>query len=208
MVLIFLSIMNYLIDSYTIFAASVLAGNGIIRSVFGAAFPLFTKQMYDGIGIHWASSVPAFLAVACIPLPFLFYKYGASIRQKCKYAAQSEAFMEKMRGQIAARAAQQEAAAGGVSNDTSRAATLTPEEEVEEAYPEDVAPRFAEMKTEKETENPLKKVATGRSTRSRRSVNPAEEYYDNPYEIDRVHTRESFVGRARANSTRSKKSMK
>ncbi|KAF3043526.1 hypothetical protein E8E12_010263 [Didymella heteroderae] len=207
MVLIFLSIMNYLIDSYTIFAASVLAGNGIIRSVFGAAFPLFTKQMYDGIGIHWASSVPAFLAVACIPLPFLFYKYGASIRQKCKYAAQSEAFMEKIRGQMAARA-QQEAAAGGDSADTSRTATLAAEEEAEHDAYDDSAPRFAEMKTEKETENPLKKVATGRSTRSRRSVNPVEEYYDNPYEIDRVHTRESFVGRNRANSTRSKKSMK
>lgn len=44
MVLIFLSIMNYLIDAYTIFAASVLAGNGIIRSVFGAAFPLVSSQ--------------------------------------------------------------------------------------------------------------------------------------------------------------------
>lgn len=43
MVLIFLSIMNYLIDAYTIFAASVLAGNGIIRSVFGAAFPLVSS---------------------------------------------------------------------------------------------------------------------------------------------------------------------
>ena len=203
MVLIFLSIMNYLIDSYTIFAASVLAGNGIIRSVFGAAFPLFTKQMYDGIGIHWASSVPAFLAVACIPLPFLFYKYGATIRQKCKYAAESEAFMEKMRGQAAARA-QQEAAVGIESNDTSRTATLAAEEDAEN----DDSPRFAEMKTEKETENPLRKVATGRSTRSRKSVNPIEEYYDNPYEIDRVHTRESFVGRSRANSARSKKSVK
>ena len=69
MVLIFLSIMNYLIDSYTIFAASVLAGNGILRSLIGAAFPLFTKQMYDRLGIHWASSIPAFLALACIPLP-------------------------------------------------------------------------------------------------------------------------------------------
>ncbi|KAG9205887.1 hypothetical protein B5807_09562 [Epicoccum nigrum] len=202
MVLIFLSIMNYLIDSYTIFAASVLAGNGIIRSVFGAAFPLFTKQMYDSLGIHWASSVPAFLAVACIPLPFLFYKYGASIRQKCKYAAESEAFMEKMRNQVAARAQQKESAAEGESIDSSRTATLTAEEEAEDA------PRFAEMKTEKETDNPLKKVATGRSTKSRRSVNLAEEFYDNPYEIDRVHTRESFVGRNRANSTKSKKSMK
>ncbi|KAJ4380648.1 hypothetical protein N0V86_004008 [Didymella sp. IMI 355093] len=207
LVLIFLSIMNYLIDSYTIFAASVLAGNGIIRSVFGAAFPLFTKQMYDGLGIHWASSIPAFLALACIPLPFLFYKYGASIRQKCKYAAQSEAFMEKIRNQMAARA-QQEAAAGDNSAGTSRTATLAAEEEAEHDAYDDSAPRFAEMKTEKETENPLKKVATGRSTRSRRSVNPVEEYYDNPYEIDRVNTRESFVGRGRANSARSKKSMK
>lgn len=207
MVLIFLSIMNYLIDSYTIFAASVLAGNGIIRSVFGAAFPLFTTQMYNNLGIHWASCVPAFLAVACIPLPFLFYKYGASIRQKCKYAAQSEAFMEKVRGQMAARA-QREAAAGSGSPDTSRAATLAAEEEAENDAYDDSAPRFAEMKTEKETDNPLKQVATGRSTRSRMSVNPVDEFYNNPYEIDRVHTKESFVGRERANSTKSKKSMK
>jgi hypothetical protein len=34
-----------------------------------------------------------------------------------------------------------------------------------------------------------------------------DDFYDNPnpYEIDRVNTRESFVGRARANSKASKK---
>ena len=37
MVLVFLSIMNYLIDAYTIFAASVLAANSVLRSLFGAA---------------------------------------------------------------------------------------------------------------------------------------------------------------------------
>lgn len=74
MVLIFLGIMNYLIDSYTIFAASVLAANSVLRSLFGAAFPLFTTQMYDALGIHWASSIPAFLALICVPFPFLFYK--------------------------------------------------------------------------------------------------------------------------------------
>ena len=42
MVLVFLSIMNYLIDAYTIYAASVLAANSVLRSLFGAAFPLFT----------------------------------------------------------------------------------------------------------------------------------------------------------------------
>ncbi|KAH8727552.1 major facilitator superfamily domain-containing protein [Phaeosphaeriaceae sp. PMI808] len=201
MVLIFLSIMNYLIDSYTIFAASVLAGNGIIRSIFGAAFPLFTKQMYAGLGVHWASSIPGFLALACIPLPFLFYKYGASIRKKCKYAAQSEAFMQRIRGQQAANA--QQTVASEESAELSCAATL--HEEVEEqaeeqAHVEESEPRFAEMKTEKETEGAeLKKTQTGRSTRSRRSVRD-NEFYDNPYEIDRVHTRESFAGRVRGNS--------
>ena len=42
LVLVFLSLTNYLIDSYTIFAASVLAASAVIRSLFGAAFPLFT----------------------------------------------------------------------------------------------------------------------------------------------------------------------
>ncbi|QIW99200.1 hypothetical protein AMS68_004718 [Peltaster fructicola] len=98
MVLVFLSLMNYLIDAYTIYAASVLAASSLLRSLFGAAFPLFTTQMYNNLGIHWASSVPAFLALACVPFPFLFYKYGAIIRKKCKYAAEAAAFLERMQG--------------------------------------------------------------------------------------------------------------
>ncbi|KAH6652634.1 major facilitator superfamily domain-containing protein [Truncatella angustata] len=89
MVLVFLSIMNYLINSYTVFAASVLAANSVLRSLTGAAFPLFTTYMYNSLGIHWASSVPAFLALACVPFPFLFYIYGAAIPERCKYSAES-----------------------------------------------------------------------------------------------------------------------
>ena len=98
MVMVFLSIMNYLIDSYTIYAASVLAANSVLRSLFGAAFPLFTTQMYDRLGIHWASSIPAFLALACVPFPILFYKYGATIRKKCKFSREAEEAMAKIQG--------------------------------------------------------------------------------------------------------------
>ncbi|KAF7504779.1 MFS siderochrome iron transporter 1 [Endocarpon pusillum] len=97
MVLVFLSQMNYLIDSYTIYAASVLAANSVLRSLFGAAFPLFTTQMYMNLGIHWASSIPAFLALACLPFPFLFYKYGEQIRLRCKYAAKAAEIMKDVR---------------------------------------------------------------------------------------------------------------
>ncbi len=51
MVLVFLSIFNYLIDAYLIYAASVLAANSVMRSLFGVAFPLFTTQMYANLGM-------------------------------------------------------------------------------------------------------------------------------------------------------------
>lgn len=50
MVLVFMGIINYLVDAYTIYAASVMAANSVLRSLFGAAFPLFTVQMYNKLG--------------------------------------------------------------------------------------------------------------------------------------------------------------
>ncbi|KAH6849744.1 major facilitator superfamily domain-containing protein [Chaetomium sp. MPI-CAGE-AT-0009] len=96
LVSVFLSLLSYMIDSYTVFAASVLAANSVLRSLFGAAFPLFTTYMYNDLGIHWASTVPAFLALACMPFPWLFWRYGARIRSKCHYAAEAAAVLQKM----------------------------------------------------------------------------------------------------------------
>lgn len=64
MVAVFLPVFNYLIDSYTIFAASVLTANLILRSIFGTVFPLFTTYMYRDLSIGWAGSIPAFLSLA------------------------------------------------------------------------------------------------------------------------------------------------
>ncbi|KAB8264417.1 major facilitator superfamily domain-containing protein [Aspergillus pseudonomiae] len=95
-ILIYLGVMNYLIDSYTIYAASVLAANTILRSIFGAVFPLITGYIYDGVGIHWGPSIPAFLSLLCTPAPFLFYRYGADIRKRCRYSAESFHYMQKL----------------------------------------------------------------------------------------------------------------
>lgn len=81
------------------FAASVLAANAVLRSLFGAAFPLFTDQMYENLGIHWAASVPAFLALACIPFPLVLYKFGPRIRARCKFAAEAARVLEEMRAE-------------------------------------------------------------------------------------------------------------
>jgi hypothetical protein len=96
MVLVYLGIMNYLIDAYTIYAASALAGNVVLRSLFGTVFPLFTNYMYANLGIHWASAVPAFLALACLPMPYLFYRYGSDIRKRCKYGTEAAEYSRRL----------------------------------------------------------------------------------------------------------------
>lgn len=108
-VVLFLSCMGYLVDVYVIYAASVLAANSVLRSLFGAAFPLFTKPMYEKLGIHWAAALPGFLALLCAPFPFLFYKYGAQIRAKCKYASEAARIYAQV---LAARKAAMAEAAG------------------------------------------------------------------------------------------------
>jgi len=127
MVLVFLACMNYLIDAYTIYAASVLAANSVLRSLFGAVFPLFTVQMFNKLGIHWASSIPAFLALACAPFPFVFYKYGKSIRMKCKYAAEAHKVMEEMK-----QAQQQNAKEEGLQEAQAKEGELMEEGKAEE----------------------------------------------------------------------------
>lgn len=33
--------------------------------------------------------VPGFLALACLPFPFIFYKYGAALRKRCKWTVKA-----------------------------------------------------------------------------------------------------------------------
>ncbi|KAJ3477690.1 hypothetical protein NLG97_g8773 [Lecanicillium saksenae] len=103
--------------TYVVYAASVMAANSVLRSVFGAAFPLFTIDMYENLGLQWASSVPGFLALACIPFPIIFYKYGAQIRMKCKFAAEAAHVLEKLQQSAATKAAEPPANEGSASKE-------------------------------------------------------------------------------------------
>ena len=83
---IFLQSLNYLVDAYLMFAASAIAGNTFLRSLAGAGFPLFSKYMFDGMGIQWASTLLGCVAAALVPIPVIFYLYGHKIRAKSAYA--------------------------------------------------------------------------------------------------------------------------
>ncbi len=84
--LLFMAVLAYLGDAYPKYIASVFAGNDLMRSSFGAAFPLFANAMYHKLGVAWASSMLGFLSIAFIPIPFVLYYYGGRIRGISKMA--------------------------------------------------------------------------------------------------------------------------
>ncbi|KAF2487690.1 synaptic vesicle transporter [Neohortaea acidophila] len=84
--MLFLACLTYLMECYAASANSALAANTIVRSMVAAGFPLFATAMYHNLGVPWASSVLAFLAIAMTPFPIIFYLYGKKIRSWSKYA--------------------------------------------------------------------------------------------------------------------------
>ncbi|KAF9219406.1 MFS general substrate transporter [Gyrodon lividus] len=84
---IFTSSFTYLVTAYRPIAASAMAGNSALRSAFAAAFPLFAGAMYDRLGTVGATALLAGLTTIMAPLPFIFYRIGAQLRMKSRFAA-------------------------------------------------------------------------------------------------------------------------
>ncbi|KAL9620883.1 MAG: hypothetical protein Q9160_004665 [Pyrenula sp. 1 TL-2023] len=86
--LIFMAMLNYLTDAYETFAASAQAIASTSRSVFGALLPFAARPMYRTLGVHWATSLLAFLSLAMAIIPFAFIKYGDRIRANSRFCQQ------------------------------------------------------------------------------------------------------------------------
>ncbi|TCD61996.1 hypothetical protein EIP91_007636 [Steccherinum ochraceum] len=88
MILSFQCIQNYVIDAFTLHAASALAAVAFLRSVCGFGFPLFAPSMYKALGFGKGDTILAVVGVVFgCPAPFFFWKYGERIRQASRYAS-------------------------------------------------------------------------------------------------------------------------
>lgn len=72
----------YLVDAYSQYAASAMAASTVLRSLLGALLPLAGRSMYEKLGYGWGTSLLAFIAVAMVPVPIVFIKYGERIRRR------------------------------------------------------------------------------------------------------------------------------
>lgn len=161
-----------------------------------------------------------------MPFPFLFYKYGAQIRAKCKFAAMSEAFMRKMQSEAEGDDTDDDEdekkspadddneadATKSHSDDTAAASpgatTTSPaKEEVEQPAQEAVEERRLSLADTEDGEDdaagprfvPIRTVSTRRTIRSE----AREGYNLSPFDLDRVNTRDSFKSSGRRSSTAS-----
>lgn len=84
----FQSIQTYVVDAFTLYAASGLAAVSCLRSLAGFGFPLFAPEMYKALGYGWGDTLLALVAIVIgCPAPFLFWIYGERIRKSSKYAS-------------------------------------------------------------------------------------------------------------------------
>ncbi|KAJ5689118.1 hypothetical protein N7462_003510 [Penicillium macrosclerotiorum] len=79
---IYLPIQTYIIDSYPAYAASANATLTTSRSLVGALLPLAGPSLFDSLGLGWGNSLLGFLALAFVPIPIVFSRYGQRIREK------------------------------------------------------------------------------------------------------------------------------
>lgn len=79
---VYLPIQTYVIDCYPTYAASANAVMTATRSLVGALLPLAGPKMFETLGLGWGNSLLGFLALAFVPIPIVFNKYGKSIREK------------------------------------------------------------------------------------------------------------------------------
>ena len=82
---IYLPVQMYLVDIYTIYAASAMGACTVVRSVGAAVLPLAANPLYDRLGYGWGNTVLAFVAMAFIPFAVLLLRYGERIRTNPRF---------------------------------------------------------------------------------------------------------------------------
>ncbi|KAK7691660.1 hypothetical protein QCA50_005059 [Cerrena zonata] len=81
----FQAMQTYIVDAFTLYAASALASVSCLRSTAGFAFPLFAPKMYQALGYGKGNTILA--AASCVlgsPTLYLFWVYGERVRNMSK----------------------------------------------------------------------------------------------------------------------------
>ncbi|KAM5342207.1 hypothetical protein ACJ41O_015238 [Fusarium nematophilum] len=84
--MIFQSVINYQIDTFPRYAASAVAANTFMRSMIASIFLPIVPRMYSVLGVKSASNLLGFIALAMVPIPWVFFYFGRRIRARGRWS--------------------------------------------------------------------------------------------------------------------------
>lgn len=82
---VFISSLQYIIDSYEAHSASALASATLIRYMAAGGMVEAAIPFYRNLGVHWTLTILGALSALLVPIPYLFYHFGSKIRARSKY---------------------------------------------------------------------------------------------------------------------------
>lgn len=80
---------GYLTDIYGSHAASANAPMCFLRALVSGVYPLFGRQMFEGLGPSYATFILAGMATVYVGVALAFRKYGRAIRLRSEFAQQN-----------------------------------------------------------------------------------------------------------------------
>lgn len=104
---VFVTCYQYIIDMYEVYAASALTSMTLIRYIAAGGMTIAGKwvsllslevgvltnesglPIYENLGVAYTLTIMGSVSAALVPVPYLFYIYGPTIRSKSKYAAKN-----------------------------------------------------------------------------------------------------------------------
>lgn len=77
---------DYMIAAYGPYSASATGGNALARDFLAGISAMYATPLYNRLGLEWASTLLAFLAIIVAIPVYVFYKKGPAIRERSKFA--------------------------------------------------------------------------------------------------------------------------
>ena len=78
----FMGVQVYVVDAFSVYAASAIASNTVVRSIAGALLPLAGLPMFETLGVGWGNTLLGLIALTTVPGALLLIKYGEHLRKK------------------------------------------------------------------------------------------------------------------------------
>lgn len=80
-----MALLNYVVDAYSVYAASAMGAMSATRSTFGVVLPFAARPLFSTLGVNWACTLLGLLSALMCLIPFAFLKYGSNIRENSKW---------------------------------------------------------------------------------------------------------------------------